>query len=171
MSAHSLREYDLGQMSGIFAQAGVTFYAKAQAGLSAWAKLVERSAKAKFGDYQPSVGSFQAWAPLADSTKEERVRLGFTPDDPLFRSGGLKMSIGHEVWGLEAAVGSTSEIMVYQELGTATIPARPVLGPAAFESQRMAQMILGNVVRAGVLNTDLGRLDGTELTQPGYSDT
>ena len=41
------------------------------------------------------------------------VAKGFTPDDPLLRTGQLRDSISHQVQGLDAVVGSTSEVMVY----------------------------------------------------------
>jgi HK97 gp10 family phage protein len=110
------------------------------------AKLIEKTAKAEIGAYQPAVGPFDAWAPLADSTVADRTSKGFTPDDPLLRSGELRDSIGYEVSGNEAAIGSTSDVMVYQELGTSKIPPRPVLGPAAYSNKEAVQAILGKAV-------------------------
>ena len=47
------------------------------------AKVVEREAKSEIGEYQDStISPFPAWAELADSTKDNRVRLGFTENDP-----------------------------------------------------------------------------------------
>lgn len=107
------------------------------------AKLVETAAKAEFGTYQPEVGPFAAWAPLADATVADRVRQGFTPDEPLLRTGALRDSISRQVSGNEALIGSTSDVMLYQELGTSKIPPRPVLGPAAFSNQKAVQALLG----------------------------
>ena len=101
-------------------------------GLSKAAKVVEKEAKAEIGDYQGQDGPFVAWADLADATKADRVRQGFPEDEPLLRTGDLRDSIGTAMSpdGLEAQIGSNSDIAVYQELGTATIPPRSFLGGA-----------------------------------------
>jgi|GEM_PF-1039401 len=169
MLMHGVRQLDLGQAAGHFAGAAVRFYARAQAGLHAASRVIEANAKAKMGDYQPSVGGYAGWVELADSTKAQRVGAGYTENDPLVRSGELRKSINHEVWGLEAAIGSEDPVMAYQELGTRDghIPPRPVLGPAAFESRDAVQRILGNVAMSGVLDVDLGRRDGRAIGRPG----
>lgn len=100
------------------------------------AALIEKDAKAEIGTYQEAVGPFPAWAPLAPSTVADRVRQGYAPDEPLLREGDLRDSITHETRGLDAVVGSNSDIAVYQELGTEHIPPRPFLGPAAVHDER-----------------------------------
>jgi len=123
----------------------------AEKGLKKVAQAIEKTAKSEFGVYQPAVGPFSEWAPLAESTQEERLRLGFTPDDPLLRTGQLKNSISHEVHGTEAAVGSPSDVMVAQELGTPRIPPRPVLGPAAIRNKQLILKTLGQAAVEGLL--------------------
>lgn len=120
-------------------------------GLTEVAKAVEKTAKAEIGDYQPAVGPFPAWAPLADSTKKDRVRQGYTEDDPLLRSGALRDSISHEVGAGEAVIGSDSDIAIYQEMGTDKIPPRPFLGPAALHNEAEIQRILGRAAVRGLL--------------------
>lgn len=93
-------------------------------------KEIEETAKEEIGVYQPAYGPFDAWAPLAESTKADRIRQGYSEDEPLFRSGELKDSIESEIVGLAAIVGTKSEIGLWQEVGTASIPPRPFIGPA-----------------------------------------
>ena len=93
-------------------------------------KEIEETAKEEIGIYQPAYGAFDAWAPLAESTKADRVRLGYSEDEPLLRSGELRDSIESEVVGLAAIVGTRSEIGLWQEVGTTHIPPRPFIGPA-----------------------------------------
>lgn len=112
-------------------------------GLERAAKVVEKQAKAEIGVYQPAVGEFPKWEELADSTKADRVSQGFTENDPLLRSGELRDSIGHSVEGLEAVIGSTSEIAVYQEMGTSRIPPRPFLGTALANKHGQVVRIIG----------------------------
>ena len=120
-------------------------------GLEQAALLIEKDAKAQIGRYQPAVGPFPAWAPLADSTVSDRVHKGYAPDEPELRSGELRDSITHEVAGTEACVGSTSDVMVYQELGTSKIPPRPILGPAAFRNEEAIRRIIGEHVVSAIL--------------------
>lgn len=124
---------------------------------------VEATAKAEFGIYQPEVGDFEAWKELADATKADRVHQGYPEDTPLLRSGETRDSISHmvsteglttpsvQVIESEVAIGSTSDIMLYQELGTPTIPPRPVLGPALLQNDHFVKEILGRAAAAGIL--------------------
>lgn len=105
------------------------------------AKLVQDTAQGKMGNYQPRSGPFNKWSELADVTKQQRVELGFTENDPLLRTGALRDSITHEIDTLPpfitvAAIGSDSDIAVDQELGTNRIPPRPFLGPAMYENEQ-----------------------------------
>ncbi|QBR53038.1 hypothetical protein E2F51_23335 [Erwinia sp. QL-Z3] len=93
-------------------------------------KDIEETAKEELGVYQPAVGSFDAWAPLADSTMAGRVSAGYSANEPLLRSGEFRESIESEIVGLAAIVGTKSEIGLWQEVGTDRIPPRPFIGPA-----------------------------------------
>lgn len=115
-------------------------------------KLIEKSAKEEIGVYQPAIGPFPAWAPLAESTVADRVSKGFSPDEPLKRTEALRDSISSEVSGNEAVAGSDSDVMVYQELGTSTIPPRPVLGPAAYKNMEAIGKLLGSHVVSAILH-------------------
>lgn len=123
-------------------------------GLEKVAKIIERDAKSQIGHYQPEVGPFQDWAPLAESTEKEKARLGYPANAPLLREGDLRESIEHEVQGQEAVVGSKSEIAEYQEFGTSTIPPRPFIGPAAFKNKEAIQHILGASLVEGLIGGD-----------------
>nr|WP_220495205.1 hypothetical protein [Pantoea pleuroti] len=101
-----------------------------EAGFRIIVKEIEETAKKEIGVYQPAYGPFDAWAPLAESTKHDRVRQGYSEDEPLLRSGELRDSIESEVVGLAAIVGTKSEIGLWQEVGTTHIPPRPFIGPA-----------------------------------------
>lgn len=114
------------------------------------AVLIEKDAKAQIGFYQPQVGPFQDWAPLADSTEAQKAKLGYALDAPLLRKGDLRDSIEHEVENGVAVVGSKSDIAAYQEFGTATIPPRPFIGPAAFKNKENIQKILGHAAVEGI---------------------
>lgn len=121
-------------------------------GLKVVASKVEKTAKKEIGTYQGAVGSFPAWAQLAESTEREKVRLGYNTNEPLLRTGDLRDSIEHEVKGLEAVIGSKSQIMVYHEFGTVKMPARPVIGPAAYRNKEKIKKILGGAVLAGMFD-------------------
>lgn len=99
------------------------------------ARIVRRIAKGKLGHYQSASGEYPAWAPLKPETQAERKRQGYTPNDPLLRSGELRRSIDYYRQGTSATVGSDEMVAVWMEAGTETVPPRPFLGPAGFESK------------------------------------
>ena len=117
------------------------------AGLRDAAEVVAIEAQAEVGHYQAAAGPFAAWAELADSTKEERVELGFTENDPLLRTGALRDSIGIVAADGRAVVGSDSEVAVDMELGTSRVPPRSFLGGAAVRKEAVAvNLMAGSVV-------------------------
>jgi HK97 gp10 family phage protein len=99
------------------------------------AEIIKADAQKRIGEYQEYTGPFNTWAPLAEATVADRVAQGFSPDEPLLRTGELRDSIEAEAKGDKAVVGSTSDIALYQELGTDKIPPRPFLGPAGYDSK------------------------------------
>lgn len=109
-------------------------------------KFIEQEAKDEIGHYQAAMGEHQAWPELADSTKKDRVRKGFPEDEPLLRTGELRDSISSKADALSVTIGSTSDVMVYQELGTATIPPRPVLGTALYKNKDKVVVGIGAAV-------------------------
>lgn len=152
----------LGQMAAHLLLTEVKTVIALEHGLEKVAAHIEKEAKAKIGEYQGANGMHDAWPELADSTKEDRLRKGFTENDPLLRTGGLRDSISHETKLLEAQIGSTSDIAVYQELGTSKIPPRPFLGAAAFEAKDKIVAILGAATVAGIVG---GNILSYEITK------
>lgn len=149
-----MKTFNPKQFAEHLAKLAVTEVVALQAGLKGAAKLVEKEAKAEIGHYQPAMGSFQAWPELADSTKADRVRQGYTENDPLLRSGELRDSYKSEVNGYEAVIGSESDIALWQELGTSRIPARSVLGTAAFKNKNKIRAILGTAAVSGLIGEE-----------------
>ncbi|MGS1028856.1 hypothetical protein [Burkholderia glumae] len=124
--------------------------AEMKAGLERCAALVETTAKDEIGTYQGSVGPFNAWAQLAQSTQDERSRQGYSPNEPLLRTGDLRDSIEHETEQFQAVIGSKEDVAAYQELGTKNIPPRPFLGPAVIRNSDQIAKILGAAVARGI---------------------
>ncbi|MCJ7926441.1 MAG: hypothetical protein MUW55_11010 [Pantoea vagans] len=104
--------------------------AEIEVGFRVIVKEIEETAREEIGEYQPAVGPFNAWSPLEEATKTARMRSGYSADEPLLRSGGLRYTIESEVIGLAAIVGTKSEIGLWQEVGTDRVPPRPFIGPA-----------------------------------------
>jgi len=119
-------------------------------GLDAAAALIESEAKREFGVYQPATGPFVAWEELAESTKQDRVDQGFSEDEPLKRTGALRASVSREVHGLDAVVGSTSDLMIYHEFGTSRMPARPVFGPAWWRHKEAVASLIAQSAVLGI---------------------
>lgn len=120
-------------------------------GLDHVAKVIEQDAKAELGHYQNEVGHFPAWEQLAPSTQADRVRQGYTPNDPGLRSGEMQQSITHDTDVLEAMIGSDDQNLVWFELGTEKQPPRPVFGPAVFKRKELIQKIIGAAAVSGLI--------------------
>lgn len=76
----------------------------------------------------------RAAARIEDAVRQALSRSpGETHTAPWQQSGALRDSIAHSVEGAQAVIGSTSDVAVYQELGTRTDPPRPFLAPAGAE--------------------------------------
>jgi len=66
--------------------------------------------------------------PLAASTQERRIKMGYTADRTLYASGVLHKSIGWEHVSLrKTVVASSDEKAIYHEFGTSRIPRRSFL--------------------------------------------
>jgi hypothetical protein len=130
-------------------------------GLERAAKLVERQAKQEIGHYQDQAGPFVAWAELADATKADRTRLGYTENDPGLRDGTMRDSIEHVTGTHEAEIGSNDEHLVFFELGTEKQAPRSVLGTAAVLTGEKAAEIVGEGVAFALMGKGVvgGRLE------------
>lgn len=126
-------------------------------GLSKSIELVKAEAKSEFGTYQEAAGPFAGWAELAESTKEDRVRKGYSEDEPLLRTGEIRDSVESTVsaTSLEAQCGSDSDILLYQELGTQHIPPRSTLGIAMAKKLPEIKRMLGASVVTGLVGEDV----------------
>lgn len=112
------------------------------------AEEIQKTAQGLVGEYQPSVGPFREWEELADSTQAQRAYLGFSENDPGYRTGDMQKSIQHTTVGPEAAVGSNDQHLVWFDVGTPRQPPRPVLGPAAIHSRERVQKFAAATVFA-----------------------
>lgn len=145
-----MKEFELGAFALHLVEVAVKEEIALRAGLRKCAEAIESTAKSEIGHYQPEVAYFPAWEQLAPQTLKFHESMG-VGDSPLMVTGELYASIDHTVSGFEAAIGSTSDIMVYQELGTDRIPPRPVLGPAAIRNHAKIAGILGAAAAEGIL--------------------
>ena len=125
----------LDELGWCFEQAGRLFDQKLEAYLKSFTDEVVTQAKLKLGYYQTSFGQWPTWAPLTEATQRIRTALGYTPNDPLLRSGAMH----DETYGIVQAgsrghytvtVGSEADYAWRQELGDGRTPPRPWLGPA-----------------------------------------
>lgn len=99
------------------------------------------------GHYQSAVGPAPAWPALAESTRRDRVRKGFTPDDPLLRTGELARSYQSKVTSPRSAeVGSDDPRAPLFEFGTSRMPPRPVLLTAAVRKEPETHLIAGQAI-------------------------
>lgn len=143
-------EFDLASFAVHLAAIELAVQIKAEKALEHAAELIEKTAKDEIGHYQPAVGPFQSWSPLAASTLAHHAAMG-VGDSPLLVTGELYASIQHESVGKEAVIGTKMDIGAYQEFGTDKIPPRPFMGPAAFVNKEKIERIMARGVVAGIL--------------------
>lgn len=154
LAAAQMKEFDsFGKFALHLLELEVGTAVALQAATEAIGAHVEKVARSEFGTYQQATGPFPAWEELAESTKDDRVRQGYTENDPLLRAGDLQDSISHGSEPLEAVIGSDDPVMVFHEFGTSKMPMRPVLGPAAHRSKDKIEEIVGAATVNGFLGT------------------
>jgi phage gpG-like protein len=131
--------------------------------------LAVRTADA-LGTYQrANVGPFTPWAELADSTKERRVKHGYTENDPLYASGTLKFSIESATDNLRTAVvGTNDEKAEWLEMGTPKMPPRPFFGLTAW---RYREQVAAMMVLPLVMTLAGARVGNKPIMSSPYADT
>jgi hypothetical protein len=112
------------------------------------AEEIQKTAQGIIGEYQAAIGPYPAWDELADRTQQERARLGYSENDPGFRSGKMQKSVERTAINAEAAIGSNDQNLVWFDLGTEKQPPRPVIGPAAIHSDVRVKTIIGKTMFA-----------------------
>lgn len=115
------------------------------------AKIVADEARSEIGVYQAAASPFVGWAELADATKDDRVRQGYSENDPGLRSGGMRDSIGHASDSTGAVVGSDDDKLKWFELGTDKQPPRSVLGAAVVHKEPEITHHLGAAYSAALV--------------------
>ena len=125
-----------------------------QVGVSDGAALIKKETQAQIGHYLEGPESGLPTAPLADSTINDRIRKGFSPDDPGLRTGDMRDSYGIRVSGaglrVDASIGSDDIKAVVFELGRMEQnnyqPPRPELSVAAFRNEEKVARGIGRMV-------------------------
>ncbi|OGB23355.1 MAG: hypothetical protein A3I66_01435 [Burkholderiales bacterium RIFCSPLOWO2_02_FULL_57_36] len=146
-----MREFnDLSSFILHFATLEVAVQKSAERALDRSLQVIEETAKAEIGHYQPAAGPFNEWAQLAESTLKHHERMG-VGDSPLLVTGELYASIEHERSGGEGVVGTKLEKGKWQEFGTDKIPPRPFMGPAAYVNKENIEKIMARGVTAGLI--------------------
>ena len=169
-----MKQTSFAEIISLAERAGPLLLAGAADAVGQAAVRVQATAQKKFGVYQPQVGPFPAWQPLAESTVAEKLRAGAEGDDPLighyqgpheYLSGNNIFDAKgqqNEAWPtslrrsieiarhnpLLAEVGTNDPIGLYQELGTSRIPPRPFMRPAGYEEGQELERDMAGVVVA-----------------------
>lgn len=139
----------------VFAATSIAVREHSEKALAQVAERIKKTAQDEIGFYQPAVGPFAAWDDLADSTEQEKARLGYPLNAPLERTGQMRDSIKSESEGLEAIVGSEEEKLAFHEFGTVKMPPRPVLGPAVIHNEAAIKEIIGRAAVNAVCGGDV----------------
>jgi hypothetical protein len=126
-----------GAFADLLESRSIAAVAATRTALKEGAEIVKTAAQDVIGEYQPAKGPVPAWAPLSPATQEDRVAKGYTPDDPLRRSGELRDSIDVRMIGEDtAAVGVFDPEMVpiaaSMEFGYFNVRANRFVEPRSF---------------------------------------
>ena len=127
----------LEQLAAVFDSAANTLDRKRPETVSMIGDDIAAAARGKLGEYQGSAAPFRAWEPLAESTIDNRIALGYSPEDPGRRSGdgarSIETNVTREGNSATAHVGTNLKYMRHFEEGTKTQPPRSFLGSSAVE--------------------------------------
>lgn len=134
----------LPQFAGLMTHLASSLPAARHRALEHACQIVETEARRVIGTYDAD----PTWPELADSTKADRVRQGFSENEPLLRTGELRDSIVHTVVGNTGHVGSNDDKAVWQELGTVRIPPRSFLKSAVIREAPAIEHVIGRAIHA-----------------------
>jgi hypothetical protein len=148
----------LKQFAAHLARLAVALPRRHAAALDVGARIIKAEAKHEIGRYQGRAGPFAAWAPLAEATVADRTKKGFTPNDPLHRTGSLRQSIEHKVVGNTAHIGSDDVRARLLEMGDNRVPPRSYLGGAAVRKGEEAALAVAAVVLAPLVRPGVTRV-------------
>jgi Bacteriophage HK97-gp10, putative tail-component len=142
-----MREFDLASFAAFVTEELVDNVERARE------EALELGAKAIAGEAKRVIGTYAyRWPQLAPATQADREHQGFPANEPLLRTGEMRDSIHYTIIkpGVEAEIGSDSDIAVWQELGTATIPPRPFLSASAARLEKPIRRMIRETVGAAV---------------------
>lgn len=130
-------------------------------GMHEAADMLVKCAQDMIGDYQEAAGPFPRWAELSEATLQGgvdqhghrfpgKIELGYAPpDNPLLRTGALRISIEKHIEENRITIGSHDPVAHYQEFGTSTIPARSFIGRAMFvEGHQASHIVFAHILAA-----------------------
>lgn len=125
------------------------------------AKLANFIGQALVVEGRDKIGHEQErWEPLKEKTIQDKERQGYifnSEGNPLYRTGELRDSITYHFNPtlLTLFFGSTSDLMVYQELGTKYIPPRSVIGLTMFQFLHGIHFYFGEMLTAWISDRPL----------------
>ena len=155
--------------------------------MTAACKALQRASVKMIGHYQTGSSQFASWRALMPQTQFIRDQQGYTKNDPLWRSGELRVHILYDVSadGSQGAVGvpdaivgdgspgnavrNIGEIALDLEMGTTHgkghIPPRSFLGLAASRGGKELAIYLGGRAASALFSRG-----GTRLHVPDIKD-
>jgi HK97 gp10 family phage protein len=142
------RLISLNMAAELFARAPVAVRAALAITLEEIGKRVAERAKSYLGVPQAAGhGGYPPWPPLAPSTLAHKGT-----DTPLLETGALRDDIHHVVVSeSEVQIGTNVPYGRYLEFGTAKMPPRPFLRPAAMEVTQESREEIGSAAVRGIL--------------------
>lgn len=144
-------------------------------GVSDGAELIKKETQAQIGKYLEGPEQGLPTAPLADSTVDDRIRKGFSPDEPGLRTGDMRESYGVRVspvaLRVDASIGSDDIKAVVFETGRLEQnnyqPPRPELSVAAFRNEEKVARTIGRMVVRAIEGKPMPNRRSTDESESG----
>lgn len=140
-------------------------------------RMAVEEIKNEIGNYQSAIGPYPATAQLSPVTLDIKTRQGLglngNPDTPLWATGDFWADVSFQVdpGSLSVEIGTNKFYIVYTELGTGTMPPRPIFGPATLRIAPQLGAVAASGSFAGIFGgvwSGLG-VRGTTATSRGQN--
>jgi hypothetical protein len=137
-------------------------------------RQVQGEVQREIGNYQGAIGPFPAWAPLAQATLDTKANAGLGrgyPDTPLYATGAFAQDVSFcvDLGSLSVTIGTNAPEISYTELGTRTMPPRPIFGPSCLRVLPHMLPLVASAAFGGITGGAFGGLGlrATTFSQGG----
>jgi hypothetical protein len=140
-------------------------------------QAVKAEVEKEIGEPQGSIGPYPATAPLSIETVYKKAKAGTgkggDPFSPLWETGAYHDSIGvaKDIPSLSVEIGTNLDYVEHLEVGTGSMPPRPVLGPSALRAIPPLLPVVAHAAAQGIMGGAWSGLSVEGVTKAGGKAT